>query len=597
VTLLGEGVAARGRSVAKRTRGGLRTGPRQARVTTDRVLREMLAHFRRREGPLRRQWMEEMETRGYLRGGTTEELEADSVAIYEAYLTCLETGRYHRAQALAKAMAARGVLRRLTPKHIFGALLTLQGVCEESLTQKFGERPDRLIQVLELFKPVANRILVIVALAFLQEREGVVRRGVEQFRALVEAGMVLAKELSLESVLRKIAELACKVLGAKYGAVGVLHEDGEGLSQFITVGIDEEAKARIGPLPVGKGILGVVVGEEKPLRLKDLTSDPRAHGFPSHHPPMRSFLGVPIVSKGKVFGNLYLTEKQGAEEFSKEDEALAVTLAAQAAIAVENASLYEEVRRSYEQLRRSQDLLLRQEKLASLGRLAAGLAHEINNPLSSVAGFAEALQRRTQSERIQAMEEFRDVAEYLAFIQEEVGRATAIVRRLLDFARQREPSFEELDLASLVQDTVAMVRRQAAVTNKRIVLDLAPGLPGVQADRQMLQQVILNLLTNALDAIEDEGEVRITALPAPGQVEVLVRDTGSGIPPEHLAKVLDPFFTTKEVGKGTGLGLAISQGIMEQHGGSIEVRSDGVGKGTTVAVRIPVVAQQRRTGA
>ena len=597
MTLLGEGVAARGRSVAKRTRGGLRTGPRQARVTTDRVLREMLAHFRRREGPLRRQWMEEMETRGYLRGGTTEELEADSVAIYEAYLTCLETGRYHRAQALAKAMAARGVLRRLTPKHIFGALLTLQGVCEESLTQKFGERPDRLIQVLELFKPVANRILVIVALAFLQEREGVVRRGVEQFRALVEAGMVLAKELSLESVLRKIAELACKVLGAKYGAVGVLHEDGEGLSQFITVGIDEEAKARIGPLPVGKGILGVVVGEEKPLRLKDLTSDPRAHGFPSHHPPMRSFLGVPIVSKGKVFGNLYLTEKQGAEEFSKEDEALAVTLAAQAAIAVENASLYEEVRRSYEQLRRSQDLLLRQEKLASLGRLAAGLAHEINNPLSSVAGFAEALQRRTQSERIQAMEEFRDVAEYLAFIQEEVGRATAIVRRLLDFARQREPSFEELDLASLVQDTVAMVRRQAAVTNKRIVLDLAPGLPGVQADRQMLQQVILNLLTNALDAIEDEGEVRITALPAPGQVEVLVRDTGSGIPPEHLAKVLDPFFTTKEVGKGTGLGLAISQGIMEQHGGSIEVRSDGVGKGTTVAVRIPVVAQQRRTGA
>ena len=588
-------VAQKARPMVKRSRGKSGTDPRQVRVQLDRVLREMLAHFQRREEPLRRQWMKEMETRGYLRGGTSEELEADSVAIYETYLTCLATRHYHKAQALAKAMAARGVLRRLTPKHIFGALLTLQGVCEESLTQKFGERPDRLIQVLELFKPVANRILVIVALAFLQEREGVVRRGVEQFRALVEAGMVLAKELSLESVLQKIAALACKVLGAKYGAVGVLNEDGQGLSQFITVGIDEEAKARIGPLPVGKGILGVVVGEEKPLRLKDLTSDPRAHGFPSHHPPMRSFLGVPIVSKGKVFGNLYLTEKQGAEEFSKEDEALAVTLAAQAAIAVENASLYEEVRRSYEQLRRSQDLLLRQEKLASLGRLAAGLAHEINNPLSSVAGFAEALQRRTQSERIQAMEEFRDVAEYLAFIQEEVGRASAIVKRLLDFARQREPSLEEIDLASLVRDTVALIGLQAAVANKRIVLDLAPGLPAVQVDRQMLQQVILNLLTNALDAIEgEEGEVRITALPASGHVEVLVQDDGCGIPPEHLAKVFDPFFTTKEVGKGTGLGLAICQGIMEQHGGSIEVRSDGVGKGTTVAIRIPVTAQERR---
>ncbi|MFQ5657507.1 MAG: ATP-binding protein [Candidatus Methylomirabilales bacterium] len=529
----------------------------------------------------------------YLRGGTSEELETDSVAIYETYLSCLETGHYHKAQALAKAMAARGVLRRMTPKHIFGALLTLQGVCEQSLAQKYRDKPDQLIQALELFKPVANRILVIVALAFLQEREGVVRRGVEQRQALVEAGMVLAKELSLESVLQKIAEVACKVLEAKYGAVGVLNEDGEGLSQFITVGIDEKTKTRIGPLPVGKGILGVVVGEAKPLRLKDLTSDPRAHGFPAHHPPMQSFLGVPIVSKGKVFGNLYLTEKQGAEEFSKEDEALAVTLAAQAAIAMETASLYEEVHRSYEQLRRSQDLLLRQEKLASLGRLAAGLAHEINNPLSSVAGFAEALQRRAQSEELQALEGLGDVSEYLAFIQQEVARASAIVRHLLDFARQREPLFEDLDPASLIRDTVALVIRQAAVTNKRITLDLSPGLPVVQADHQMIQQLILNLLTNALDAIEGEGEVRITTLSASGYVEVLIHDTGCGIPPEHLPKIFDPFFTTKEVGQGTGLGLAICQGIVEQHGGAIEVKSDGIGKGTTVTIRLPVSAGER----
>jgi signal transduction histidine kinase len=548
----------------------------------------MLVHFRRRERLLRHRWIKEVEAGGYVRGGTTEELEADSVSIYETYLMCLETRHYHRAQALAKAMAARGVLRRLTPKHIFGALLTLQGVCEESLAQKYREKSDRLIQALDLFKPVANRILVIVALAFLQEREGVVRRGIEQLQALVEGGMVLAKELSLESVLQKIAEVACKVLGAKYGAVGVLDEDGGSLSQFVTVGIDEETKTRIGTLPVGKGVLGVVVQDEKPLRLKDLSSDTRAHGFAPHHPPMRSFLGVPIVSKGRIFGNLYLTEKQGAEEFSKEDEALAVTLAAQAAIAMENASLYEEVRRSYEQLRFSQDLLLRQEKLASLGRLAAGFAHEINNPLSSVAGFAEALQRRAQASQIQDMEKFRDLPEYLAFIQQEVARASAIVRHLLDFARQREPRFEDLDLASLIRDTVALVSHQAAVANKRIAVEISPDLSMVQADRQMLQQVMLNLLTNALDAIEGAGNVRITALPASGQVEVLVEDTGCGIPPEHLAKIFDPFFTTKEVGKGTGLGLAICQGIMEQHGGSIEVRSDGLGKGTTVTIRFPV---------
>jgi signal transduction histidine kinase len=408
--------------------------------------------------------------------------------------------------------------------------------------------------------------------------------------------MVLAKELSLESVLQNIAEVARKVLGAKYGAVGMLNEDGEGLSQFITVGIDEGTKSRIGPLPIGKGILGVLVREAKPLRLKDLGSDPRAHGFPAHHPSMRSFLGVPIMSKGKIFGHLYLTEKQGADEFSKEDEALAITLAAQAAIAVENASLYEEVRRSYEQLSRSQDLLLRQEKLASLGRLAAGLAHEINNPLSSVAGFAEALHRRAQAERLHEQEKFRDIPEYLAFIQQEVARAAAIVRRLLDFARQREPSFESLNLAALIRDTVALVTRQAVVTNKRIELNLPRDLPVIQLDRHMLQQAILNLLTNALDAIEGEGEVRVSAFPATGQVEILIQDTGSGIPPENLAKIFDPFFTTKEVGRGTGLGLAICQGIIEQHGGAIEVRSDGVGKGTTVVIRLPVATGERGDG-
>ena len=136
---------------------------------------------------------------------------------------------------------------------------------------------------------------------------------------------------------------------------------------------------------------------------------------------MRSFLGVPIISRGRVFGHLYLTEKQGAEEFSKEDEQLAVTLAGQAAVAIENASLYEQLTRSYEELKQSQDLLVRQEKLASLGRLAAGVAHELNNPLSAVAGFAEALQRHVSEGRCGDDRRFGDCREYLGMIQTEVA--------------------------------------------------------------------------------------------------------------------------------------------------------------------------------
>jgi signal transduction histidine kinase len=555
-----------------------------------------LASLLREEGEIvRRTWLAEMTKRGLIKGLGPEEAEAESATVYDALIECLTTGRYHSAQAYAEEMAERDVFRGIGAKQVIGRLLVLRDVVGRLLRTRRHGRSGEASQALDLYEPVVNRFLTIVAMAFLQEREKAVGRGREQLSALIEAGMVLTAERSLESVLQRIVEVACRLLQAKYGALGVLDAQGQ-LNQFVTTGIDEEVRAKIGPLPAGAGILGLVAREGRPLRIRDVTRDPRAHGVPVNHPPMRSFLGVPIISKGRLFGNLYITEKQGAEEFSKEDEKLAVTLAAQAAVAIENASLYEEIRRSYEELKRSQGLLVRQEKLASLGRLAAGLAHELNNPLSSVAGFAEALQRRAADWVATHQPGATDVKEYLTLIQEEVSRAATIVRRLLDFARQREPAFGAVDLEAVVAKAVSFVQRQARLANQRIVVSPFPKESLVHADAQMLQQVFLNLLTNALDAVEGGGEVRIAARrreehgPIPGQawLDVMVSDTGSGIPAENLPKVFDPFFTTKEVGKGTGLGLAICQSIVEQHRGTIEVQSEGAGKGTVVTVRLPV---------
>ncbi len=156
--------------------------------------------------------------------------------------------------------------------------------------------------------------------------------------------MTLASELSLPAILRRLVELSVELTGARYGALGVLGHDGL-LVDFITTGIDEDAHKAIGHLPVGRGILGVLIRDVRPLRLKDLTQDPRSVGFPPNHPPMRSFLGAPVVARGLVYGNLYLTEKQGAEEFSFEDEAVLTVLAAQAGVAIDNARLYEEAQR------------------------------------------------------------------------------------------------------------------------------------------------------------------------------------------------------------------------------------------------------------
>jgi len=559
--------------------------------SSDRLRQELVNHLRKNREEVRRQWVRKME--GSPRGLAPDEIEAEFTALHDTCVDCLEAGKYEAARVRVQAMTRRSEGRGTTTEHIIEGLLVLRDVYRRSLFKKYRADPGRLAKALDLYSPVANRLLAVVVRAIFEEEKRVRTREIGQLRTLVKAGMILSARLSLTTVLQRIANMACKVVNARYGALGVLDGKG-GLSQFITAGIDENAKRAIGPLPVGKGILGVLVHEAKPLRLKDLTTDPRARGFPPNHPPMKSFLGVPVVSKGKVFGNLYLTEKQGAEEFSEKDKDLVITLAAQAAIAIENASLYEELHRSYQELKRSQALLLRQEKLASLGRLAAGLAHELNNPLNTIAGFVEALQRRSHAETHLASKEFEDFPRLLKMVQGEVDRAAAIVRRLLDFARQREPSFALVDLGRLISESVSFVERQAALANKRIVVEPFPSPVQMKADAQMLQQLLLNLLTNALDAIEGAGEVRLAANTVAigrGQqqfLQISVADNGCGIPQENLSKVFDPFFTTKEVGKGTGLGLPICQSIVEQHGGTIEIKSEGIGKGTTVTMKLPL---------
>ncbi len=573
-----------------------RPSPHHSGQRAGHVAREVVALLRAEAGGMRRAWIAEMARRGLSKHLTPEEAEAEWARLYQALLECLETGRYHSAQSYAEDMAERDVFRGIGAKQVIGRLLVLRDVCGRLLCHACPATAKDELCGLDVYEAVVNRMLTIVAMAFLQERERAVGRGREQLGALVEAGMALAAERSLDTLLQRIVELACRLLQARYGALATLDAAG-GLERFVTTGVPEEQKQRIPRPPVGKGILGAVVRERRPVRLRDLHEDPRAFGFPPGHPPMRSFLGVPIVSRGRAFGNLYVTEKQGAEEFSKEDEQLAITLAAQAAIAIENASLYEQLRRSYEDLKQSQDLLVRQEKLASLGRLAAGVAHELNNPLSSVAGFAEALQRRTE-ELPGGGCGVAECQEYLGLIQSEVARAATIVRRLLDYARQREPTAEPVDVARVAREAAAFVERQARLANREIRVAAPDGTCEVLGDGPMLQQVFLNLLTNALDAVEAGGDVSLSvrcrpdAAGGPGWVEVLVRDTGSGIPPETLARVFDPFFTTKEVGKGTGLGLAISQSIVEQHGGSIEITSPGAGRGTSVRVRLPRAGAQ-----
>jgi len=167
----------------------------------------------------------------------------------------------------------------------------------------------------------------------------------DRLRALFDASLALTSELSLESLLQRLVETAAALTGARYAALGVIDETGMALEQFVTTGIDGETHAAIGDLPRGRGILGVLIHDAVPLRLHELGEDPRSVGFPPAHPPMHTFLGVPVMLRGVAYGNLYLTEKESGEDFSDEDEELVTLLAAQAAVAIENARLYESATR------------------------------------------------------------------------------------------------------------------------------------------------------------------------------------------------------------------------------------------------------------
>jgi signal transduction histidine kinase len=183
-----------------------------------------------------------------------------------------------------------------------------------------------------------------------------------RWRRLIDTGIAVTSELSLDALLQRIVDSAAQLTGAKYAALGVIDPSGRALERFLTTGIDEETRERIGDTPRGRGILGVLINDAQTLRLHDLTTDPRAVGFPPHHPPMRTFLGVPILLRGVAYGNLYLTEKESGEDFTSEDEELVTVLAAQAAVAIENARLYESATRWLAQL----------ESLTEIGNALAG---------------------------------------------------------------------------------------------------------------------------------------------------------------------------------------------------------------------------------
>ncbi len=229
----------------------------------------------------------------------------------------------------------------------------------------------------------------------------------------------------------------------------------------------------------------------------------------------------------------------------------------------------------------------RAEKLAAVGRLAAGVVHEINNPLATIAACAESLEKRIKEGAFGDSQDAEDLREYLGLIRDEAFRCKSITNGLLDFSRLRAGQRVPVNMTEVVKATARLVTHQQRGDNVRIEIEAVDDLPPVLGDVGQLQQAVVALATNAIDAMPDGGTLTLRATQSGMRVLVQVKDTGIGIPLENLNKIFDPFFTTKDVGQGTGLGLAVCYGILSDHGGRLDVRST-LGAGTTFTITLPV---------
>jgi signal transduction histidine kinase len=223
--------------------------------------------------------------------------------------------------------------------------------------------------------------------------------------------------------------------------------------------------------------------------------------------------------------------------------------------------------------------IISSEKLAAVGQLAAGVAHEVNNPLGGILNCLYNFRNRNLTDERKA--------EYLGFMEDGIKRVQNIVRQLLDFSQQHAPELSLTDINSIIDGVIPLFRHSVRGKEVRLLVHLSQGLPRILVDRHQIEQILVNLILNAVQAVSSEGTIEVTTRREGNWFCIRISDNGCGIPPEDLGKVFDPFFTTKGVGRGTGLGLSVSRGIIERHKGRIEVESQP-GRGSTFRVLLPI---------
>lgn len=382
--------------------------------------------------------------------------------------------------------------------------------------------------------------------------------------------------LDLQSLSKRIVETITQTMGVEKASLFLWNEEKGGYSLFESKNIKMTASipflSKNDPLPHYLQKIGEIIIREE---LAKGVNIPEINNAIKKMSLLEAEVSIPFISRGQLIGMINLSHKFNKDIYSHEDIELLSTLANQTAVAIENARLYEDLKRSKSYIRRA-------DRLASLGTLTAGLAHEIRNPLVAIKTLTQLLPERLDDE------EFR--TQFLQIASGEVDRISSLVTELLEFARPSDPKLELENINTILDGMLLLASTETKKKQINIIKNFASDLPPVQIDREQIKQVFLNILLNAVDATRENGKITVKtkSFIKPGGepfAQIEFTDTGCGIPEEYLEDIFNPFFTTKST--GSGLGLSISNQIIQDHRGYIDVESQ-LDKGSSFFINLPV---------
>jgi PAS domain S-box-containing protein len=408
--------------------------------------------------------------------------------------------------------------------------------------------------------------------------EDEMRRRNRELNALNAMAVVAAQSFDLDEILNLTLRQVVTLFGVESGTVYLSDSDNPTYRRRAAWGPSSRDKVRAAEISFAEGFGDLVMRS----RTEVISADYLPH-LPAkvreflESDADRSWLWVLFWGKDAPVGIMGLSSQPGYE-YSSNDENLLVAISRQLATTIEKVRLYEETCRAYEDLRQTQAQLLQSEKMSAVGQLIAGVAHELNNPLTAILGYAQLLETEGLNQRAQ---------DYVGKLFKQAQRTHRVVQNLLSFARQRTPQRNEVDLRKVVDETLALRDYDLKINNIRVEVE-APSEPAmVVADAHQIEQVFLNIINNAVDAILEtgrSGRLKIRVYATGGHISTQFTDDGAGI--KDPKRIFDPFYTTKSVGKGTGLGLSICYGIVKEHGGDITANNAPEG-GAIIEVRLP----------